>query len=79
MERTDKRGGKPFLDEFAKLVPESKKYKDMFERAVKQAAQQAEIKGEQAGMEKLAFEIVREGIVTEEKAKELIEKTKKHT
>ena len=96
MERTDKRGGEPFLEEFIKLIPEkTKKLKDMFERAKKQARQEGMQEGMQRGiqqgmqqgiqegilkgMRELAFEIVKEGIVTEEKAKELMKKTKKHT
>ena len=70
MERVDNQGGKPFLDEFTKLVPDkTKKLKDMFERTVKQA--------EQTGMEKLAFEIVKKGIMTEQQAKQVLEETKK--
>ena len=88
MERVDNQGGKPFVDEFAKLIPDkTKTLKDMFERTKKQARlegiqegmQQGIQQGILKGMRELALEIVKEGIVTEEKAKELIEKTKKHT
>ena len=100
MEPMDKRGGKLFVDELTKFIPDkSKKIKDMFERTKKQARlegiqegmqqgiqqgmqqgmQQGIQQGILTGMRELALEIVREGIVTEEKAKELIEKTKKHT
>ena len=71
-ERTDKRGGKPFLNEFTKS-DKTKKLKDMFERTKKQARQE----GIREGMRELAFAFVKKGIATEQEAKQVLEETKK--
>ena len=82
MEPMGKHGVEVFLQELGEFFPNiAKDFVNMFERAKKEARLEGIQEGRQEGILKgireLAFEMIMEGTLTEEKAKELIEKTQK--